>query len=116
MSIGIYAKMAINPFIPNLFSHPYQLDESISNLGLLGGIFHFYLNFKRNFCKQIVENLIRPHVLQRLIWFCTVCRRPIKRMLGLYGLTLTIVCSFTGQIRLLSIMINFKMLSPESYI
>ena len=38
-----------------------------------GGIFHIYSNFKRNFCKQIVENLIRRRVLWRLIWFCIVC-------------------------------------------
>ena len=54
-------------------------------LGLLGGIFHFFSNFKRNFCKQTVENMIRRHTLWHLIWFCTVCRCPTKRMLGLYG-------------------------------
>ena len=47
-------------------------------LGLLGGIFHFCSNFKRNFCKQTVENLIRRRILHclpmshkkdaRLIW------------------------------------------------
>ena len=31
----------LNPFMPNVFSHPCQLDKSISNLGLLGGIFIF---------------------------------------------------------------------------
>ena len=31
--------------------------------GLLGGIFHFYSNFERLFCKQTVENLIRCCVL-----------------------------------------------------
>ena len=56
-------------------------------LGLLDGIFHFYSNFKRHFCKQTVENLIRRPVLRRLIWFCTVCICPTKRTLGLYGLT-----------------------------
>ena len=55
-------------------------------LGLLGGIFHFYLNFKRKFCKQTMENQIRRRVLRHLIWFCTVCQCPTKRMLGLYGL------------------------------
>ena len=54
-------------------------------LGLLGGIFHFHSNFKRNLCKQTVENLIRRRVLRRLIWFCTVCQSPTKRTLGLYG-------------------------------
>ena len=88
-----------NPFMSNGISHPYLLDISISNLtnlwrmyfpilinwtspfpivGLLGGIFHFYSDFKRNFCKQIVENLIRRHVLRRLILFCTVCDVPQK--------------------------------------
>ena len=55
-------------------------------LGVLGDIFHFYSNFKRNFCKQTVENLIRRCVLRRLVWFCTVCQCPTKRTLGLYGL------------------------------
>ena len=44
-------------------------------LGLLGGIFHFYSNFKRNILH-----------FARLIWFCTVCRCHTKRTLGLYGL------------------------------
>ena len=53
------------------------MDESISILGLVGGIFPFYSNFKRNFCKQTVENLIRRRILfalfadkkdSRLIW------------------------------------------------
>ena len=55
-------------------------------LGLLGGMFHFYSNFKSNFCEQTVENLIRCHILRRLVWFCTVCGCPTKRTLGLYGL------------------------------
>ena len=55
-------------------------------LGLLEGIFHLYSNFKRNLWKQTVENLIRRRDLRRLIRFCTICRCPTKRMLGLYGL------------------------------
>ena len=50
-------------------------------LWLLGGIFHFYLNFQRNFCKQTVENLIRRRILRRLIWFCTVCRCSTKKLI-----------------------------------
>ena len=50
------------------------------NLGLLGGIFHCYSNSKRNFCMQTVENLIRRRILRRLIWFCTVCRCPTKKI------------------------------------
>ena len=55
-------------------------------LGLLGGIFHFYSNSKGNFCLRTVENRIRPYILQRLIWFCTVCLCPTKRTLDLDGL------------------------------
>ena len=69
----------LNPFMPNVFSHPYQLDESIYNFRFLGGIIS---NFKRNFCKQTVESLIRRRVLRRLVWFCTVFLCPTKRTLG----------------------------------
>ena len=33
------------------------MDQPISMLRLLGGIFHFDLNFNRTFCKQTVEIL-----------------------------------------------------------
>ena len=49
--------------------------------GLLGVIFNFYSTFKRNFCKQTVDNLIRRRVLRRLIWFCTDWQCPTKRTL-----------------------------------
>ena len=55
-------------------------------LGLLGGIFYFYSNFKRNFCKQTVENLIRRRILRCLIWFCTQFTNVPQKTLGLYGL------------------------------
>ena len=55
-------------------------------LGVSGGIFHFYSNFNRIFCKQKLETLIRQYFLRRLIWVCTVCPCPTKRTLGLYGL------------------------------
>ena len=35
--------------MPNGISHCYQLDQSISDSGSLGGIFHFYSNFDRTF-------------------------------------------------------------------
>ena len=35
----------------NVFSHPYQLDETISNYRVVGGVLHFY-SFKRQLCKQ----------------------------------------------------------------
>ena len=31
-----------NPFMPNVFSHPYQLDESISNFRVAGVYFSFF--------------------------------------------------------------------------
>ena len=65
----------------------FQSDEPFFLiLGLLGGVLQFYSNFKRNHCLQTVKNLIRRRVLRRLNWFCTVCRCPTKRTLGLYGL------------------------------
>ena len=70
------------------------------NLGLLGGTFHFYSNFKRNFCKQRVENLIRRRVLWRLIWFCTVCKGPTKRTLGLYRLNFLPVSGIFCRLRI----------------
>ena len=35
----------INPFMPNVFSHLYQLDESISNFRVVGWYFSFILKF-----------------------------------------------------------------------
>ena len=58
-----------NPFMQNVFSHSYQLEESISNFRVVW--WYFSLLFK--FQKKTVENLIRRHILWRLIWFCTVC-------------------------------------------
>ena len=81
-------------------------------LGLLGGIFHFYSNFKRNFCKQTVKNLIRRRHLvlhclpvshkkdARLIWAkqtrgpSCVALEPSPEALALEALLLTIVESF----------------------
>ena len=54
--------------------------------GFLGGIFHFYSNFHRTFCKQTVETLIRCHILWHLIWVSTVYQHPTKRTPVLYGL------------------------------
>ena len=54
--------------------------------GKLGSKFKFHSNLKSTFCAQAVKNLIKHHVLLHLIWFCTVCQCPLKRMLGLNGL------------------------------
>ena len=64
--------------------------STFSILGALGGIYRFCSNSDRTFCKQTVENLIRRHNLWRLVWVCTVCLHPTKRMLGLYNMGLII--------------------------
>ena len=83
----------LNPFMPMVFPPSINWTSQFPILGLLGGVFHFYSNFKRNFCKQTVENLIRGCVLRRLIRFCPVCPCPTKRMRGLYGFIRTIAKS-----------------------
>ena len=46
----------INPFKPNEISNPYQLDESVSVLRVVGWYFQFFFsNFNRKFCKETVE-------------------------------------------------------------
>ena len=56
-----------------------NLNSSFMFLGMLGGVILCQSNFNRKFCKQTVENLIRRHVLWRLIWICTVCLCPTKK-------------------------------------
>ena len=75
----------LNPFKPNGISHFFQLEKSISNLRLLGGLFILFSNFNRRICKRTVKFLIRHRVMRCLIWICTVCIFPIKRTIGLYG-------------------------------
>ena len=108
-------KLHFNPFILNVFSHPYQLDKSVSVLRVVGWYFSFYSNFKGNFCKQTVKILIRRHILQCLIWFCTVCRCPTKRTLGLYGLTFIMVLTVGLEVNLLALLfINIHTLSMQA--
>ena len=47
------------------------------------------------FCKQILQNLIRRRILWCQVWFCTICRCPIKSTLYLYRLTRS-VCLFSA--------------------
>ena len=44
----------------------------------MGSIFRFYTIFDSTFCMETVENLIKRHVLLRLVWVCTVCICPQK--------------------------------------
>ena len=52
-------KSHFKPIKPNGISHSYQLDQSISVLRVVDGIFQLYSNFSRTFCKQKVETLLR---------------------------------------------------------
>ena len=56
------------------------------NSGVSGAFFYFEFIFGRISCKQIVQTLIKCHVLWRLIWVCTVCLCPKNGTLGLYRL------------------------------
>ena len=76
----------INPFKPNGISHRYQLDQSISALSNIGWYFQFYSNFNITFCKQTVDSL---GLVWCLVWVCTICLRPAKSTLDLYGLEMT---------------------------
>ena len=43
---SIFRKVVFfNPFMPNVFSHPYQMGESISNLRVVGWDFSFLFKF-----------------------------------------------------------------------
>ena len=66
--------------MPNVVSHPCQLDESISNFMVL------FSNFDKTNCKQTVKTMIRRRRTRRLTLVCTVCICPIKRTQGVYGL------------------------------
>ena len=100
--------LKINPFMPNEISHPYQSDKSIFVLRV-AGIFPFYSNVNRTFCKQKVMSLIGRSILQLLICFCTVYQCPIKRTLGLLCVTFEIGCScFTFSTRFTRIHQMFK--------
>ena len=87
LKLSLVQQNLLNSFMPNGISIVINWTSPFPFQGLLGGIFHVYSNFKRNFCLQTMENLIRRRVLRRLIRFCTACRCPTKRTLGLYGLS-----------------------------
>ena len=80
-SLTLYHCNLLSPFELNGISLSYQLDQSILVLRDVVWYFSLLFKFKKNFCKQTVENLIRCHIL-RLIWFCTVCQCPTKRTLS----------------------------------
>ena len=78
---SLFKKSYINPFKPNGISHYYQLDQFISALRVVRWYFSFLFNLNS--------------ILQRLIWVCTLCLCPTKRMLGLYGLKVNLtVCLY----------------------
>ena len=64
--------------------------------------FSFIQILKETSFSKTLENLIKRRILRRLVWFCTVCRCPTKRTLGLFGLTLHIVVEFPMYIDTIS--------------
>ena len=56
----------------NVFSHPYQLDESISNFRVVG--YQFF-----SFIQTSNETSACKHVLWRLIRVCDFCRGVTKK-------------------------------------
>ena len=57
----------------------------------------FVSNLNKLFCIQMVKILIRHRIMRCLIWICSVCLCPIKRLLGLYGL-ITFQISYEFQL------------------
>ena len=64
--------------MPNEFSHPYGLDESISNFRFVGWYFSFSFKFETQ------ANSGEPDQTSDLVLHCSPMSH--KRMLGLYGL------------------------------
>ena len=55
---------------------------------LSNGIFHFYSNFNRTFCKQIVDSGYADHIMRVSDLGLHGLHMSNKRTLGLYGLSL----------------------------
>ena len=70
----------INPLKPNGLA-----DEPFAKFRAADSIFHFFPTDSIKLCKQILKILIRRRTM-RLMRFCTICRCPIKRTIGLNGL------------------------------
>ena len=67
----------INPLKPNGL-----VDEPFAKFRAADGIFHFFPTDSIKLCKQILKILSRRRTM-RLMRFCTICRCPIKRTIGL---------------------------------
>ena len=84
----------LNPYLPNRLFHPYQLDESISDLRGVWCFFFFFfffsflLCFNSNSSIKTMQTQIRRRVLRRLIWVYTVFQRHVYGTLCIYGLNL----------------------------
>ena len=48
--IPVFNVLLFNTFKPNRISDRYYLEQSLSVLRDIGGLFHFYSNFNRTFC------------------------------------------------------------------
>ena len=65
------------------------MDHSITVLRVVGGIFQFYSNFNRTFCKHTGDHVQRPHYAASGLGLqCLVCHT--KRTLGLYELKMNL--------------------------
>ena len=64
--------------MPNGISYSLQLDHSISIFRVVGWHFSFFFQILKetSVCKQ--WRTYQTPLLRRLIWFCVVCRCPIK--------------------------------------
>ena len=67
-------------------------------LVFVGGIFHFNSNFKRNFCNQTVENLIR-HCASDLVLHCLLISHKIDAWLIWVNYILLIYVTFNLHTR-----------------
>ena len=95
------SQFLVNPYKPNGISTIINWTSPFPFKGLLGGIFHFYSNFKRTLCKQTVETRsaasdLGLHCLPmshkkdvRLIWF--------KQQVLMYLQYMVNVCTFSTR-------------------
>ena len=93
--ITVIKIILLNPLYTDrlFYCYMYILDEYICYFTGVGSIllllpFFFFFFFEKS-CKQSMFNLIRRHIMWRLIWACTVCLWPFYGFPGKNGLRLT---------------------------
>ena len=71
LKFNVFHSSHVNPFMPNIISHPYLLDESIYNFRVAGWYFSFIQILKETFAAYdlILQCLPMSHKKDaRLIW------------------------------------------------